>query len=146
MKSAKTPRLTIRIDRRLLPPLMAGLVLGLAGYGAHTEQLTLSTYYPAPFGVYQELRATGPAHFAYQGGRVGIGTTRPRSLFEVDGTALMRRVGIGTSQPIAPLDVAGNAAVSGMARMGAAVVNRLVIQPRRNNPPNPQPGELWLLQ
>ena len=43
----------------------------------HAEDLTISTCYPSPRGVYQELRTTDNAFLATQGGAVGIGTTGP---------------------------------------------------------------------
>lgn len=43
----------------------------------NTESLTMSTYYPAPFGVYQEMRVTQDTFMAYQGGNVGINVPPP---------------------------------------------------------------------
>ena len=41
------------------------------------EDLTVTTYYPAPRGVYKELRTTDDALLALEGGAVGVGTATP---------------------------------------------------------------------
>jgi len=41
---------------------------------AQTDQLTLTTYYPAPFGMYQEMRVMG---------KLGVGTTNPSAKLHV---------------------------------------------------------------
>lgn len=63
------------------------------------ERITLTTYYPAPYGVYRELRTNGLA--------VGNGYRyNPATL--TDGYLLVSgRVGIGTPTPNAELDVQG---------------------------------------
>ena len=60
--------------------LIVGLLLATAAYCV-AEELTLTTYYPSPRGVYQELRSTSNSYFGYGTngadgtlGRVGIGT------------------------------------------------------------------------
>jgi hypothetical protein len=73
----------------------------LAGFAtlsfAATEQVTITTYYPAPYGIYHELRAdqmaVGSAYRASAladgnlivAGNVGIGTASPSSLLTVNG-------------------------------------------------------------
>ena len=64
--------------------LLLGLLLATTAY-CLAEEITLTTYYPSPRGVYQELRSTQSAFFAYQGGSVGIGTDTPQTKFEVTG-------------------------------------------------------------
>jgi len=44
---------------------------------AQTDQITLTTYYPAPFGMYQEMRVMG---------KLGVGTTNPSDTVHVVGT------------------------------------------------------------
>ena len=51
-------------------------VLGL-GVTLMAEDITLTTYYPAPYGVYDELTTTGNTNLAITSGNVGIGTTNP---------------------------------------------------------------------
>lgn len=53
------------------------LVIGLAAYAAYAETVTVSTYYPSPYGSYQNLDSTGAASFATSSGNVGIGVTAP---------------------------------------------------------------------
>ncbi|HOD13066.1 MAG TPA: hypothetical protein PKO44_08270 [Candidatus Omnitrophota bacterium] len=45
---------------------------------AQADQLTLTTYYPAPFGMYQEVRVMG---------KLGVGTTDPAYKAEIHGSA-----------------------------------------------------------
>lgn len=40
-----------------------------------SETLTLTTYYPAPYGGYARLLTTNDTYLARDGGNVGIGTT-----------------------------------------------------------------------
>lgn len=46
---------------------------------ASDESLTLETYYPAPYGIYSELTATGKTLLATERDNVGIGTTSPNA-------------------------------------------------------------------
>jgi len=60
--------------------LLAILVLSAASicYAADEgEEITLTTYYPAPYGDYDELSVSGNAYLAVDSGNVGIGTTNP---------------------------------------------------------------------
>ena len=41
------------------------------------EELTMSTNYPAPRGIYDQLVTMGSTYLARAGGAVGIGTRRP---------------------------------------------------------------------
>ena len=66
------------------------LIAGLASSGGgpiFAEDITVSTYYPSPRGVYQELRTTDNTYLATLAGRVGIGTTAPGARLEVQGIA-----------------------------------------------------------
>ena len=63
--------------RRLLLGLAVLAVVALKPGALSTEQLTMTTYYPSPYGVYDQMRATNNAYLAYTGGSVGIGTTAP---------------------------------------------------------------------
>lgn len=49
------------------------------------EQLTITTYYPSPYGVYNELRTYRHTHLATESGfKVGIGTTTPDQKLQID--------------------------------------------------------------
>ena len=64
--------------------IAVGIVGGVAAY-AIAEEVTLTTYYPSPRGVYEELRTTQNTWLATEGGRVGIGTASPNEKLEVNG-------------------------------------------------------------
>ena len=70
-------------------------------YSFADETITLTTYYPAPYGIYKELRANAIAigkDYRYYSSTSGL----------TDGTLIVSgRVGIGTSVPQAKLDVNG---------------------------------------
>jgi len=68
---------------------VAVLIIGIAW----AEQITFSTYYPAPAGRYREFSTTGKTTLATdeydietdEFARVGIGTTAPSGILHVDG-------------------------------------------------------------
>ncbi len=64
--------------------LVVVLLLGVVGY-AIAEEMTLTTYYPSPRGMYKELRTTDNTYLATQAGGVGIGTTAASVKLEVNG-------------------------------------------------------------
>ncbi|MDD2679680.1 MAG: hypothetical protein PHO03_02610 [Candidatus Omnitrophica bacterium] len=82
------------------------------------ESITISTYYPSPYGVYNEMRAK----------RIAIGATYydgaevPWEAKDGDGGAIdvnadlavEGNVGIGTTSPTGPLDVYGTGAAKGL--------------------------------
>ncbi len=73
---------------------------------APEEKLTITTYFPAPYGSYKELTTTGHTYLATSSGNVGIGTAVPQDLLQV-GTSpspglLVQssgNVGIGITNP-----------------------------------------------
>lgn len=68
-------------------PLAALMFLCAVG-DLNSESVTLSTYYPAPSGVYTNMITTGNTYLARDGGaasRVGIGTTNPTQKLTVVG-------------------------------------------------------------
>lgn len=102
--------------------MVAGLLLGTMTY-AIAEDVTLTTYYPSPRGVYQQLKSNEDTALAIQSGGVAIaqasadaaykldvnGATRVRSDLLVDGT--IRIVG-GSPQAgwvLTATDSSGNA-------------------------------------
>lgn len=52
-----------------------------------SESVTLSTYYPAPSGVYTQMITTGNTYLARDTGNVGIGTAAPTFKLDVSGAA-----------------------------------------------------------
>jgi len=75
------------------------------GIGAMAEEITLTTYYPAPYGVYEELTATKldvGATGLVVGATYSGSQTAPASGMLVEGN-----VGIGKTSATAELDVSG---------------------------------------
>ena len=76
--------------RRLKPWLTLAVLLGTMAY-AIAEDITLTTYYPSPRGVYQELRAMG---------NLGVGIMAPANRLHVYSTTPTDGVAIdGTTNP-----------------------------------------------
>lgn len=70
--------------------LVAGLLLGTMTY-AIAEDVTLTTYYPSPRGVYNELRTNNNTFLAIQeSGKVGIGAASASEKLDVTGNAMIR--------------------------------------------------------
>ncbi|MBI4377004.1 MAG: hypothetical protein HY549_11205 [Elusimicrobia bacterium] len=67
---------------------LAGLLLSFSAVELGSENVTLTTYYPAPSGVYTKMITTGQTILARDGGNVGIGTgpTAPAVTLDVNGT------------------------------------------------------------
>ena len=76
--------------RKMLWPTLIGLILAMAPF-AYAGKVELTTYYPAPYGEYKELKTTENASFATAGGSVIVGTdslTDPA----VDNTLTLKKV------------------------------------------------------
>jgi hypothetical protein len=52
-----------------------------------SENVTLTTYYPAPSGVYSQMITTGNTYLARDGGQVGIGTPTADAKLAITSTA-----------------------------------------------------------
>ena len=96
--------IVVRVDRRTLAGCIAAFLLAVPVLKLSSETLTLTTTYPAPVGVYNQLITTGNA------GAAPADTTLNRgagNAILVPPTNAGGRVGIGTANPAAKLDVVG---------------------------------------
>jgi len=102
MENEKVVVLQIKLSRKncLLALTIALLCFHPRLVGSET--LTLTTYYPAPYGGYASILSTGQTLLARDNGAVGIGTdtTGSAKLSVMNGT-----VGIGTTDPQANLHI-----------------------------------------
>lgn len=106
--------LNIHLDIRITPRLfrwgLAGAMISLLAPELGSESVTLTTYYPAPSGVYTQMITTNNTFLARDGGALGIGTSA--TLGAGDKVAIMGgNVGIGTTDPSVMLDIAQNNAL-----------------------------------
>lgn len=85
----RTITIKLVFNRRQVIGLLALALLLAHPRGLTSEQLTLTTYYPSPYGVYQQLRSTNDSYLAYSGGNVGIGTAAPAAKLDVVGKTQM---------------------------------------------------------
>ena len=62
------------------------LLLAFSSFASADETLTVTTYYPSPYGSYNQLTTTGDTYLATtSANKVGIGTTSPAEKLEVSG-------------------------------------------------------------
>lgn len=66
-------------------------------FAADTDQITITTYYPAPAGSYNELRTYNNTYLATDGGRVGIGTMSPGAKLHVVGASASNAFVVATN-------------------------------------------------
>lgn len=110
MKFRRLPQgFGVRLGRRELVALAVLAIVGAAPGVLSTEQLTLTTYYPSPYGVYTQLRSRNDAYLATAaGGRVGVGTNAPgaNGKLDVRGGALVDNLSVGhTNSPSSRIDL-----------------------------------------
>jgi hypothetical protein len=82
--------------------VVAGLVLGAVTY-AIAADITMTTYYPTPYGSYRELRTLNNTFLATNAAaNVGIGLTNPTSKLHVQGNVnILGRIRIQGGAPSA---------------------------------------------
>lgn len=120
-----SPDVVIRIDRKGLVLVAALILVGSAAGLLWSETLTLSTTYPSPAGIYNQLVTTGDS------GAVAADTTLNRNAGNtilVPPTNAGGKVGVGTAAPSEALEVAGNAKVSGTVSAGLIKLNNVVAE------------------
>jgi hypothetical protein len=114
----------IRIDvnrRQFIAAAAAVLVLAGAR-PLDSESLTMTTYYPAPSGVYRRLVSTGNAILARDaGGLVGIGKTNPSQKLDVNGNiyASGGLAAAGSVSANGQISAVGNIQTNGTFRVGS---------------------------
>jgi len=102
----------IAVDRRAAAVILAAVAVGGLSLRLSSETLTMSTTYPAPVGVYNQIITTGNS------GAVPADTTLARNAGNVllaPPTNAGGRVGVGTGAPLAKLDVGGTLRVGAFA-------------------------------
>lgn len=83
-------RFDITFSRRLVASASALALMLFAVPELNSESVTLSTYYPAPSGVYTQMITTGNTFLARDGGAatlVGVGITAPAAKMHIVGTS-----------------------------------------------------------
>ncbi|MDD2805378.1 MAG: hypothetical protein PHV33_07470 [Elusimicrobiales bacterium] len=88
------------------PYAIALFTLFSLGSAAHSETLTLATYYPSPVGVYTNLTVTSTTVLAKNGGGVNVGSAGAPSDLDVSGKAKMGGVVVPGNFSSDPTDAA----------------------------------------
>ncbi|MFH1519144.1 MAG: hypothetical protein ABIE75_01045 [Candidatus Omnitrophota bacterium] len=121
------------------------LIIGLVYYFVSAENFTLTTYYPAPYGVYKEIRtnqlaigssyrnvALGDGDFVVNGS-TGIGTDAPTQKLDVNGQVRIRegspgadKILVSDATGVGSWEAVGAAAKSTFNRMYSRSTGRCV--------------------
>lgn len=78
-----TLTVNVRISRSILTAVLALAFLCWNPHILGSETLTLTTYYPSPYGGYARLLTTDQTILARDGGRVGVGNSSPGAKLDV---------------------------------------------------------------
>ena len=119
--------------QKRLRGMILTVAMSFAAYGAYAENITVSTFYPSPFGSYQTLDSSGQTHLA-TGGAATVGVRIGSAVNAVAGTALDVTGPTHITNAGTALTVTGNAVASGsvtggtLALNGGAAVNTGVTQ------------------
>lgn len=65
--------------------MISFFTLALFSLASAEDSVTITTYYPSPYGSYNELTTSSNTYLATTSGNVGVGTTSPSHKFEVQG-------------------------------------------------------------
>lgn len=114
-------RFDLRFGKRvfsaaLVPALMLSAVPQLG-----SESVTLSTYYPAPSGVYTNMITTSNTYLARDGGSLGVGTSGPSNKLHVVGNTTLQ--GSGAVNNVTLATSGGNVTFSGGGNGGNPAVS-----------------------
>lgn len=127
-------RISLELTRRQALFILTALLICWKPGPLGSETLTITTYYPAPYGAYSSLLTTDQTLLARDAGNVGVGTPFPTAKLQImgengsnDKQALYAggaggiglvvtnagNVGIGVPSPSARLHIAGTIKFSG---------------------------------
>jgi len=70
--------------------LVTSYGLRVTDLSAEEESYTITTYYPSPYGSYNELTTYSNTYLAIKSGNVGIGTSIPAQKLEVNGNVAVK--------------------------------------------------------
>jgi hypothetical protein len=108
----KTIEVRLVVERRAAAVILAAVAVGTLALRLSSETLTMTTTYPAPVGVYNQIVTTGNS------GATPADTTLARSAGNVllaPPSNAAGRVGIGVASPSAKLDVGGTLRIGAQA-------------------------------
>ena len=108
----KTIVVRLVVDRRAAAVILAAVAVGTLAMRLSSETLTMTTTYPSPVGIYNQIVTTGNA------GALPADTTLARSAGNVllaPPSNAAGRVGVGVAAPQAKLDVGGTVRIGALA-------------------------------
>lgn len=112
--------ISLELGRRQLIALAALALVAFHPGELSTEQLTLNTYYPSPYGVYEEMRSRNNTYLAYAAGNVGIGKTSAGARLDVNGTTILG----GNTTVNGNETINGNETVTGTLGVGGSYTDQ----------------------
>lgn len=92
--------LRLTVDPRMLRPVLVLALIMMSAGDLASESVTLTTYYPAPSGVYTQMITTSNSFLSRDGGRVLIGGAALSAGAAADGTSKLDVTGTAYAQKI----------------------------------------------